>query len=94
MIDRLEYLHYRKLIHRDIKPDNFVIGRGAKSHIVYILDFGLAKKYWSSTHQCHIPFKTGKKLTDDELILKINEYKDLYEFAEIVPLSALNNDLT
>lgn len=32
------------------------------------------------------------KLTDNELILKINEYKDLYEFAEVVPLSALKND--
>ena len=72
MIDRLEYLHYRKLVHRDIKPDNFVIGRGAKSHIVYILDFGLAKKYWSSTHQCHIPFKTGKKLTGTPKYASIN----------------------
>ena len=32
------------------------------------------------------------KLSDDELIVKINEYKDLYEFAEVVPLSALKND--
>ncbi len=32
------------------------------------------------------------KLTDEELILKINEYKDLYEFSEVVPLSALKND--
>ena len=32
------------------------------------------------------------KLIDEEIILKINEYKDLYEFAEIIPLSALKND--
>ncbi len=32
------------------------------------------------------------KLTDEEILLKINEYKDRYEFAEIVPLSALKND--
>ncbi len=32
------------------------------------------------------------KLTDNEILLKINEYKDLYEFAEIIPLSALKND--
>ena len=32
------------------------------------------------------------KLTDDEILLKINEYKDQYEFAEVIPLSALKND--
>ena len=63
MIDRIEYVHSRKIIHRDIKPDNFVMGRGLKSHIVYILDFGLSKKYWSVSHRCHLPFIKGKKLT-------------------------------
>ena len=72
MVDRLEYLHSRKIIHRDIKPDNFCMGRGLKSHIVYILDFGLAKKYWSSSHKCHIPFITGKKLTGTARYASIN----------------------
>ena len=38
MLDRLEFIHNKNIIHRDIKPDNFVMGSGNKSHIVYILD--------------------------------------------------------
>jgi serine/threonine protein kinase len=72
MIDRIEYVHSRKIIHRDIKPDNFVMGRGLKSHIVYVLDFGLSKKYWSSSHKCHIPFCRGKKLTGTARYASIN----------------------
>ena len=72
MIDRIEYIHSKKLIHRDIKPDNFVMGRGLKSHIVYVLDFGLSKKYWSSSHKCHIPFVKGKKLTGTARYASIN----------------------
>ena len=72
MVDRIEYIHSRKIIHRDIKPDNFVMGRGLKSHIVYVLDFGLSKKYWSSSHKCHIPYCTGKKLTGTARYASIN----------------------
>ena len=45
MMSRIEYLHQRSFIHRDIKPDNFVFGVGSNSNLLYIIDFGLAQKY-------------------------------------------------
>ena len=63
MITRLEWIHTKHILHRDIKPDNFVMGLGDKSHIVYLLDFGLSKKYRSARTLQHIRYSENRKLT-------------------------------
>ena len=63
MIQRIEYIHSKGYIHRDIKPGNFVIGKGDKRKIIYIIDFGLSKRYIDKNNKKHIPYKEGKGLT-------------------------------
>ena len=72
MIEILEFIHNKHIIHRDIKPDNFVMGRGENSKYLYLLDFGLAKKYRSSTTLRHYPMIKKKNLTGTARYASIN----------------------
>jgi casein kinase 1 len=45
MLERIEFLHNKQFLHRDIKPDNFLMGRGKNESVVYLIDLGLSKKY-------------------------------------------------
>ncbi|CAL9751102.1 unnamed protein product [Musa acuminata subsp. burmannicoides] len=73
-INRVEFVHSKSFLHRDIKPDNFLMGLGRRANQVYIIDFGLAKKYRvTSTHQ-HIPYRENKNLTGTARYASVNTH--------------------
>ncbi|KAK7018581.1 casein kinase [Favolaschia claudopus] len=57
LISRIEFIHNHGLVHRDVKPANFVMGTGKAASMVNVIDFGLAKKYRDSRTFLHIPYK-------------------------------------
>ena len=62
LLRRLEYIHSKGLIHRDLKPENFLVGSVEHSNQIYLIDFGLAKRYRDSKGK-HIPYRENKSLT-------------------------------
>ncbi|GMS78791.1 hypothetical protein PENTCL1PPCAC_966, partial [Pristionchus entomophagus] len=75
MLNRIEFIHNRNYVHRDIKPDNFLMGLGKKGNLVYIIDFGLAKQYRDQATGAHISFRDQKNLTGTARYASLNTHK-------------------
>lgn len=62
LLQRIEAMHKRGYIHRDLKPENILMGLEENASTLYLIDYGLAKK-WKLPNGDHIPIREGKSLT-------------------------------
>ena len=54
LVERFKYIHNHTFVHRDIKPDNFLMGTKDKASVVYVVDYGLAKRFFDPRTRQHI----------------------------------------
>lgn len=74
LIDRIEALHQRGFLHRDIKPDNIMVGLNEKSNTIYLIDLGLSKRFMIDQED-HIPMKKGNQMIGTLRYASISNHK-------------------
>ena len=72
MLQILEHIHQRSFLHRDVKPENFIMGIGPNSKFLYMIDFGFAKTYRDPTTLAHHPMQKGTGITGTARFASIN----------------------
>lgn len=74
MITRIECIHDRGYIHRDIKPENFLMGLNEYSNTLYLIDYGLSKRYKEKATNNHIQYKENRNLIGTARYASINAH--------------------
>ena len=74
MLNRIEYLHEKGFIHRDLKPENFLMGLNENSNTLYLIDYGLSKRYKEKGTTSHIQYRENRNLIGTARYASINAH--------------------
>lgn len=67
-------MHNKDIVHRDIKPENFLVGTGKRANVIYIVDYGLAKRFKDSSTEIHIKYQKNSKIVGTVRYSSINSH--------------------
>lgn len=79
MINRLEYIHSKNFIYRDVKPHNFMTGLDPADYTIYAIDFGLTQLYRHPESHRHIPYKTQRMFAGTIRYTSINTHRGIQQ---------------
>ncbi|KAH6691764.1 casein kinase I isoform gamma-1 [Leptodontidium sp. MPI-SDFR-AT-0119] len=76
MLSRIQTIHEKNLIYRDIKPDNFLLGPPGSevANVIHVVDFGMGKQYRDPKTKQHIPYREWKSLSGTARYMTINTH--------------------
>lgn len=77
LISNIEYIHFKNYIHRNIKPENFLIGLGKKSHKIFTIDFALSRVFRDPKNLEHLPYTENKKLIGSSRFASVTAHKGI-----------------